>query len=82
MKDATEIHPLALNGKPSGKIVFIHSDDQRHEYYSVINSLTGDRLSAFDNNAPTVNQSVKLVQTIFNNIRRKAKMVISVIGDF
>ena len=82
MKDNTSIHRLARPGAKSGKITFIHKDDKQHTYYSCVNDLTGDRLSAFDNDAPTINNSLREVRSVFNDIRKKSKGVIEVIGDF
>ena len=68
MKNPKSIHPLAAK-QPAGKIVFIHSDGIEHCYYSVVNKLSGSRLSAFDGNAPTVDNSIKEVRTIFNTYK-------------
>lgn len=81
MKNPTIIHSLAAPNKLSGQIQFIHTDGKEHTFCSVINRLTGDRLSYFDNDPPTVNDSLKWVKSIFKNIRKKAR-VIKVIGDF
>ena len=43
--------------------------------------MSNDRLSYFDDNAPTIGSKLSHVQSVFNNIRKKAK-VIEVIGDF
>ena len=83
MKDNTAIHSLALANRKSGKIKFIHfRDGKEHSFYSVVNSLTNSRLSAFDNDPPTIDQSLGEIQKIFNNIRAKATSVLEVIGDF
>ena len=81
MKDNKTIHALARPGSKSGKIRFIHTDGKEHCYYSVVNDLTGSRLSGFDSDAPTIDNTLNEVSVIFRNIRNKAKVVES-IGDF
>jgi hypothetical protein len=76
---SNEVHPLG-SGR-SGAIEFIHSDGSKHRFYSTINRLTGDRLSAFDNEAPTVNDSIRWVKSVFRDVRAKAA-VTSVVGTF
>lgn len=81
MTDPTKIHPLARPGVKSGKIRFIHSDGKEHYFYSVVNDLSGSRLSAFDGDAPSIDDSMSWIKSVFKDIREKAK-VIEVIGDF
>ena len=82
MKDPSCIDSLAQKNSLSGKIRFIHfRDGKEHYFYSVINSLSGSRLSAFDDNAPTIDDSLKWVRSVFRDIKQKAE-VIEVIGDF
>jgi hypothetical protein len=81
VKNASSIHPLARDGPPSGEIRFIHSDGKEHRFYSVVNDLSGSRVSAFDRGAPTLDDSVAHVKSVFRDIRKKAK-VVAVSGDF
>lgn len=81
MKDNIKIHPLARENELSGKIKFIHSDGKEHIFYSCVNDMTGDRLSAFDGAAPTINQTIGEIKSIFNKIKSKTK-VLECIGDF
>jgi hypothetical protein len=81
MKNAKAIHPLALDRVVSGQIKFIHSDGKEHIFYSVVNRMSGDRLSAFDDSPPSINDALKWVRSVFRDIRAKAK-VVKVIGDF
>lgn len=81
MKDPTVIHKLAQKGAKSGKIRFIHSDGKEHYFYTVVNSLSGSRLSAFDSDAPSIDDPIKWIKSVFRDIRAKAK-VLEVIGDF
>lgn len=82
MDNNTCIHPLAADKALSGKIRFTHSDGKEHSFYSVVNRLTGSRLSAFDSNAPTIDNSIHWVKSVFRDIRSKSKGVLEVIGDF
>ncbi len=81
MKNNSVIHKLARPNTPAGKIRFIHSDGKEHYFYCVVNDLTGSRLTAFDSNAPDINEPLAWVKSVFKDIRKKAK-VIEVIGDF
>jgi hypothetical protein len=81
MKDNSEIDLLARPNTKAGKIVFIHSDGKKHFFYSCINDLSGDRLSAFDREAPDVAQDDKWAKSVFKDIKAKCK-VISCIGDY
>ena len=82
MKDNTAIHCLARSGAKSGKIRFIHPDDgKEHCFYSCVNDLSGDRMTWFDKEAPSVNDELPWVRSVFKGIRKKAK-VLEVIGDF
>lgn len=81
MKDPTVIHHLAQEGEKSGKIRFIHNDGKEHCFYSVVNRLTGSRLSAFDSDPPTIDDPLAYVKSVFRDIRAKAE-VLEVIGDF
>jgi hypothetical protein len=81
MKDNRILHPLAQSGKPSGKIVFIHSDGTKRSFTSCVNRLTGSRMSYFDDSAPSIDDPLKWVKSVFRDIRLKAKVLHS-IGDF
>lgn len=77
------VHALADISKPAGKIRFIHfRDGKEHVYYSAVNDMTGSRLSAFDNDPPTIDNTVAEVKKVFKAIREKATKVIEVVGDF
>ena len=78
-----QVHSLADETKPAGRIKFIHfRDGKEHYFYSAVNEMTGDRLSAFDASAPIIGQTVDEVRKIFANIRKKATSIIECIGDF
>ncbi len=79
MQADKRIHPLA-SGR-SGAIRFVHSDGTEHRFYSTINSLSGDRLSGFDDEAPSIGDSISWVKSVFRDVRAKAE-VIEVLGDF
>ena len=83
MKDNTAISSLARPNVKSGKIRFIHfRDGKEHSFYSCVNDLTGSRLSAFDGNAPSVDDSLRWVQSVFDDVRKKSSQVLESIGDF
>jgi hypothetical protein len=68
--------------KPHGKIKFIHfRDGTEHTFWVATNSLTGSRLSAFDGNAPDIDQPMAYLKTVFRDIRNKATRVISYEGS-
>lgn len=83
MKDPTVIHRLARPNAKSGKIRFIHfRDGKEHTFASVVNDMTGSRLSYFDGDAPSVDDPLTWVRSVFRDIRKKATKVLEVIGDF
>ncbi len=61
--------------RPWGVIRFIHHDGTTHEFYSVINRMSGSRLSAFDSDAPGVDDNMAWVKSVFRDIRKKAKVL-------
>jgi hypothetical protein len=81
MKDPASIHPLARPNALSGKIRFIHTDNTEHTYSTVVNDLSGNRLSWFDSNAPTINEKLSVVRGYFKKIRVKSLKVLSIEGD-
>lgn len=81
MKDNTTIHKLAQPNTKAGKIWFIHKDGKEHYFYTVVNDMTGNRLSAFDNDHPSIDDNLSWIKSVFRDIRLKAK-VTKVIGDF
>ena len=83
MKDNTAIHELARPNAKSGKIRFIHfRDGKEHCFYTCVNDSTGSRLSAFDGEAPGIDDDMAWIKSVFRDIRKKATEVIEVIGDF
>ena len=82
MKDNATIHQLAKPNMSSGKIRFIHCDGKEHFFYSCINFMTESRMSGFDNKAPSVDDSLHWVRSVFKDIRNKAIRILEVIGDF
>jgi hypothetical protein len=78
---AKQIHPLTDPNFRGGKITFTHKDGSKHTFLSVVNEMTGDRLSSFDNAAPSINDSITWVKSVFSSIRRKANVIES-IGNF
>ncbi len=80
MKDNTPIHFLAEPNQLSGKIRFIAFDGKEHWFATVINKLTGERQSGFDE-FDTLGHTKAEIKKIFATIRSKSK-VLEVIGDF
>lgn len=80
MTDNTTIHELAEPRAKSGKIRFIHNGKE-HTFYTCVNSMTKDRMSYFDNNPPTINNSLSWIKSVFNDIRAKSH-VVECVGDF
>jgi hypothetical protein len=66
--------PLTDTTQPWGVITFIHSDGKEHTFYSAINKLSGSRLTAFDNEPPSVDDDMPWIKSVFRSIRRKAKV--------
>ena len=66
---------LTDTSKPWGKIRFIHKDGTEHTFWSEVNDLTGDRLSAFDGEPPSINDSLKWVKSVFRDIKAKAEVL-------
>lgn len=78
-KHAKQIHPLADDERPCGKVRFIHSDGKEHAFHCCVNIMTGSQMSWMDCDPPTINDPE--VRTVFKNIHKKAK-IIEHIGDF
>ncbi len=56
-------------------VEFIHSDNTPHKFYSVVNQLSGNRLSAFDSAAPYIDHTLKEIRSIIKKIQSNAKDV-------
>ncbi len=69
------MNDLIDKSKPHGTINFIHKDGKEHTFWVATNDLTGSRLSAFDNNAPDINENMTYLKTVFRDIRKKAKVI-------
>lgn len=76
-----KIHPLADETAKNIKIKFIHSDKKEHFFYSIVNEMTGDRLTGFDSEPPTLNQEKKEIKRIIDNLKKKCK-VLEIIGEY
>lgn len=69
-----EPRPLTDTEKPWGVITFIHSDGKEHLFYTAANEMSGNRLSAFDNAAPSIDDEISWIKSVFRDIRKKAKV--------
>ena len=56
-------------------IVTFEDKTGKHKFYSVINSLSGERITGFDNSPPSVDDSIGYVNSIIRDISKKAKSV-------
>jgi hypothetical protein len=72
---------LANKKKPWGYVKFIHRDGKVHEFYSCVNRLNGDRLSAFDNHSPYVNETLKWAKSVFRDIFTRSKGILEFEGN-
>lgn len=77
---AKQIHPLCDETQKGGKIHFTHVGVER-SFTSCVNSLSGDRLSWFNNDPPRINDPISWVRNVFKTIRKTSKEIES-IGDF
>lgn len=66
--------PLTDKSKPWVVISFIHSDGKEHKFYSVVNEMSGSRLSAFDSSPPGIDEGMPWVKSVIRDIRRKAEV--------
>ena len=81
--EAHKLHPLADPQHKAGQIVFLHAaDNTQHTLTSVVNSLSGDRLTWWDDESPDVHLTAAEVKRIFKDITARAAKVISCVGDF
>jgi len=74
------LHPLASLEDAAGKITFLHEGEVR-SLTTVVSSLTGDRMTWWDNQSPYIDHTVGEVRKLFKRIRSKAE-VIAEVGDF
>lgn len=73
--------PLIRKEAPWCVIEFIHfKGEKKHVFYSCVNDMSGNRLSAFDNDSPSVNDELKWVKSVIRDIKNKAVKVISYEG--
>jgi hypothetical protein len=75
------VENLVDKDKPWGYVKFIHKDGSVHEFYSCINKLSGDRLSALDKNPPCINESLKWVKSVFRDIFKKSEGILDFKGN-
>lgn len=66
---ATEIHPLADPEKKFFFARFVHPDGKEYTFTSVVNSMTGDRLSYLDRGTPTIDNDGSAAKSIIKQIK-------------
>lgn len=73
--------PLTDTSKPWGVIRFIHfRDGKEHEFYSVINEMTGSRMTAFDCDPPGIDDPMPWIKSVFRDIHKKSTKVLEFAG--
>ena len=65
-------HPLGDTTKPWIHLRFIDSAGKSHSFYSYINEMSGNRLTAFDADAPSIDDSVAWIKTVIRDILLKS----------
>jgi hypothetical protein len=76
MNTSSKPHPLCDMEKPWSVIRFIHKGSER-EFYTMINTMTGDRMTAFDNDPPSINDPVKWIKSVFRDIHKRSDKVLN-----
>jgi hypothetical protein len=77
----TKPHPLCAMNKPWGVIRFIHfKDGSERKFYTMINQMSGSRISAFNNDPPSTDDSLPWIKSVFKDIRKKATKVLEYQG--
>ena len=76
MKNNTKPHTLCDLKKPWGVIHFIHKGKE-HKFYTMVNQMTGSRMTAFDWEPPSIDDPIKWIKSVFRDIREKSEKVIS-----
>jgi hypothetical protein len=74
MSKTYKLHPLTDTKKPYGVIWFIH-EGKEQEFYSVVNEMSGSRLSAFNSDPPSIDDEMAWVKSVFRDIHKKAKVI-------
>ena len=71
-----KMRPLTDEAEPWVVVRFTHfRDGLTHMFYSAVNEMSGNRLSAFDNDPPGINDPKAWVQTVLRDIHAKASNV-------
>jgi len=72
--------PLTDTTKPWGVIRFIHTHGEKCKFYSVVNEMSGNRMTAFDNDPPGIDDEMPWIKSVFRDIRKKAIKVLEYQG--
>lgn len=81
MKNPTVIHSLARTNEKSCKVTFQRKNGSIATFSSVINDMTGDRMTYFNNDAPTINNTKADIKKMIQQIRMDCT-IIEHIGDW
>lgn len=80
-KTQSKPHPLCDMTKPWGIIRFIHfRDGTERKFYTMVNEMSGSRLTAFDGDPPEIDDPMPWIKSVFRDIRKKATKVLSYQG--
>ena len=80
---AKQVHSLAADDCPCGKIRFIHfKDGKEHEFGFATNQLSNSILAWFDSDAPYVCEGTAWIKSVVRDIYKKSTKVVEHIGDF
>lgn len=69
------INKLIDQTQPFIFVIFENEKGEKHSFYNGVNKLTGQRLQAFDNNAPSVNVTIQDGKTVLKNIQKKENVL-------
>jgi hypothetical protein len=74
------MHPLADTTKPWVRVEFTRENGAKASFYSYINEMTGDRISGFGSEPPSLNDEMTWIKSVIKNIRKRCADV-SVTGS-
>lgn len=73
------MHPLCDKSNPYVFVTFIHfRDNKEHVFYSCVNEMTGNRLTAFDNDPPEIDSEMDYIKSVLKGLKKKSNGIVSV----
>ncbi len=80
---AKQVHTLAADDCPCGKIRFIHfKDGKEHSFGFATNEMSNSILAWFDSSPPSIETGHAWIKSVVKDIYKKATKVVEHIGDF